>query len=79
MQILPPIEVYKLLRDNYKTILIQENPEITDDQLSRKANIYAVKNTWFYYNTQHKILLNPIPNLKLTRTVKESTIIGKRR
>lgn len=73
MELLTPIEVYKSIRDNYKSILLQENPEMSDDQLNRKSNIYAVKYTWFYYNVQHKIKNIP-SNLKLKYTTFKSEI-----
>lgn len=44
-----PLEVYRELYTNLKAAILTQNSEYTEDKASRKANIYAVKYTWFYY------------------------------
>lgn len=47
-------EVYKKLYD-YHIVLCVTDIEQKHDRRSRYANMYAVKNTWKYFNNQSQI------------------------
>lgn len=54
VQLISKTEVYNTLYEAYKNEL-KCKYGIIDDKASRKANIYAVKNTNRFYNKQHML------------------------
>lgn len=59
-----PLEIYKELYTNLKAAILSQNPECTEDKASRKANIYAVRYTWFYYTLPRHHLESNIRDIK---------------
>lgn len=50
MEKLTPFETYQILYQIEKDL--QLNQGLSEDKANRRANIYAVKNTWRAYNSQ---------------------------
>ena len=50
-----PLQVYKDLYSITKSKLKEAYPDESEDSLSRKANKFAVKNTWNFYINPNKL------------------------
>lgn len=60
-----PLEVYRQLYTNLKkAAILSKNSDYTEDKASRKANIYAVKYTWFYYTLPKHHLEETLKDIK---------------
>ena len=50
-----PLQIYKDLYSITKSKLKEAYPNESEDKLSRQANMFAVKNTWNFYNNPNKL------------------------
>lgn len=61
MKVMNSTEVYKCIKKEYEFRQsfscrnLNSSSNLTEEQISREGNIFAVRNTWFFYNNQDKL------------------------